>query len=175
MYGIVENLRQEIQYRPEPRRSKDYEGIQVPEFRRISEKEPQGSSEFSADVWRLNSTQFQMTPLRIILTYNEAAFTTNLFRNGKCFSCIRDRSLTRLAGTTKQLSFETLTSFFKENKFPKNWFRQEKPFTFTDVVALNTEIFLAHPIQPGANDKYGKYVGYDYNFGDVSSLFLHKL
>ncbi|KAF5380171.1 hypothetical protein D9615_006106 [Tricholomella constricta] len=79
---------------------------------------------------------------RLLLSYGEAAFTLNFFANG----------------TDGILTVPTMTSFFRDQKFPANWRRRPSAGTLDIIGNDAINIFLAHPVLPGANDANGTYV-----------------
>jgi len=79
---------------------------------------------------------------RLLLSYGEASFTLNFFANG----------------TDGTLSVPTMTSFFKNQRFPtNNWHRRADPGGFELIGEGVDEIESAHPVAPGVNVQ-GKYV-----------------
>ncbi|KAG5650922.1 hypothetical protein H0H81_010514 [Sphagnurus paluster] len=51
-----------------------------------------------------------------------------------------------------------MTSFFRDQTFPANWNRRSSAGTFGTIGNQAIQIFLAHPISPGANNEKGVYV-----------------
>jgi len=86
--------------------------------------------------------QLQYHVGRLLLSYGEAAFTLNFFANG----------------TDGILSVSTMTSFFRDQRFPPLWHRRSSVGDITKIGTDAITVFLAHPVPPGANDASGTYV-----------------
>jgi hypothetical protein len=92
---------------------------------------------------------------RFTLSYGETGFTLEMFANGTFQTLPFKRSLlTLLEGTTGILSRETLTSIFRDQRFPKNWHRRAAPASFEIVSNTTGLVFLETPMSviPGSND-----------------------
>lgn len=63
-----------------------------------------------------------------------------------------------LKGTDGTLSIPTVTSFFRDQRFPPHWYRRSSPANASLVGATANDIQSAHPVSPGANDANGSYV-----------------
>ncbi|KAJ7936147.1 Chloroperoxidase [Mycena leptocephala] len=84
--------------------------------------------------------QFAVPPRRLSAMFTEASFVLNVFANG----------------TTKQATLPIVGSFFRNQTFPKNWFRAATPVSGAESAG---EIFAGVPdIVPGRNNEQGAYV-----------------
>ncbi|TFK18228.1 aromatic peroxygenase precursor [Coprinopsis marcescibilis] len=92
---------------------------------------------------------FSMVGLRHITIYGEATFPVNFFVDGR-----------RTGAQAGQLSIPDATSFFRDMRFPRGFFRSATAGGATGADIL----FNAHPIQPGRN------VGGVNNFVEDQSL-----
>jgi len=80
---------------------------------------------------------------RFSLSYGEASFPLIFFANG----------------TDGVLSVESMSTFFRNQTFPANWFRRGTPAGFQVVGNFSDSVLALHPeVLPGANDKQGVYV-----------------
>jgi len=80
---------------------------------------------------------------RFSLSYGEASFPLIFFANG----------------TDGVLSVESMSTFFRNQTFPANWFRRGTPAGFQVVGNFSDAVLALHPeVLPGANDKQGVYV-----------------
>ncbi|KAG6907742.1 hypothetical protein DXG01_007542 [Tephrocybe rancida] len=79
---------------------------------------------------------------RLLLSYGETGFTLNFFANG----------------TDGTLSVPTLTSIFRDQRFPANWHRRSSPGTIDIIGVSTTAVFQANPVPPGANAPNGTYI-----------------
>ncbi|GLB42846.1 putative peroxidase, family 2 [Lyophyllum shimeji] len=75
-------------------------------------------------------------------SYGEASFTLNFFANG----------------TDGILTVPTMTSFFRDQRFPANWNRRSGAGLLDKIGDDAGAILSAKPVQPGANDANGVYV-----------------
>ncbi|KAG6814906.1 hypothetical protein H0H87_006687 [Tephrocybe sp. NHM501043] len=61
-------------------------------------------------------------------------------------------------GTDGTLSVPTITSIFRDQRFPANWHRRSSPGTL-DVIGVSTDnVFNANPVPPGSNAPNGTYI-----------------
>jgi len=96
---------------------------------------------------------------RLLLSYGEAAFTLNFFANG----------------TDGTLSVPTMTSFFQDQRFPPNFSRRSSPGGL-DVIGNDAiNVFLAHPVAPGANNASGAYIADNVNTTDLGCALYNNL
>ncbi|KAF8067669.1 Chloroperoxidase [Lyophyllum atratum] len=79
---------------------------------------------------------------RVLLSYGEAAFTLNFFANG----------------TDGILSVQTMTSFFRDQRYPKGFFRRLGAGDIGKIGEDAGAIFAARPVAPGANAANGTYI-----------------
>jgi len=79
---------------------------------------------------------------RLLLSYGEAAFTLNFFANG----------------TDGILSASTMTSFFRDQRFPEGFYRRSAAGNINKIGADAIAIFAAKPVAPGANAPNGTYI-----------------
>ncbi|KAJ6589960.1 Chloroperoxidase [Mycena vulgaris] len=86
--------------------------------------------------------QFEFAARRMFAAYGEAAFLLNVFANG----------------TTKQATLPIISSFFRNQTFPPNWFRAASPVTGAINVATQNQVQDAIPVPPGRNNAQGTYV-----------------
>ncbi|KAG6906919.1 hypothetical protein DXG01_011345 [Tephrocybe rancida] len=103
---------------------------------------------------------------RLLLSYAETGFTLNFFANDTLFE------LRELPGTDGTLSVPTLTSIFRDQRFPANWHRHSSPVTADIIVASTSVVFQANPVPPGANAPNGTYI-LDTGSKDCSSLYTN--
>ncbi|KAJ6570435.1 hypothetical protein B0H10DRAFT_2237808 [Mycena sp. CBHHK59/15] len=84
--------------------------------------------------------QFAVPPRRLSAMFTEASFVLNVFSNG----------------TTKQATLPIVGSFFRNQTFPKNWFRAATPVSGSESAG---QISAGVPgIVPGRNNEQGVYV-----------------
>ncbi|KAJ7247235.1 hypothetical protein C8J57DRAFT_1724519 [Mycena rebaudengoi] len=84
--------------------------------------------------------QFAVPPRRLSGMFGEASFVLDLFANG----------------TTKQATLPIVGSFFRNQMFPKNWFRAATPVSGSESAS---QISAGDPgIVPGRNSEQGVYV-----------------
>ncbi|KAG6853074.1 hypothetical protein C0991_007066 [Blastosporella zonata] len=93
---------------------------------------------------------------RLLLSYGETGFTLNFFANG----------------TDETLSVPTMTSFFRDQRFPANWHRRSSPGTIDQIGVTTDDVFAANPVPPGANAPNGTYIR-DAGPFDGCSLYLN--
>ncbi|TFK21418.1 Cloroperoxidase [Coprinopsis marcescibilis] len=97
--------------------------------------------------------EFSFTGFRHNAAYSEAVFLVNFFVDG------------RHHGTDKagQLDMDSALSFFRDNRFPKGFFRAAQP---TAIEGIDV-IYIAHPVEPGRNvDGVDSYVA-DHSLGSL--------
>ncbi|KAG5650983.1 hypothetical protein H0H81_010330 [Sphagnurus paluster] len=92
---------------------------------------------------------------RVQLSYGEAAFTLEFMANG----------------TDGILTVPTLTSFFRDQKFPDNWHRRPTVATFNIVGETSFNVYSPYPVGPGANNADGVYVPNGDDVLDVCILY----
>lgn len=63
-----------------------------------------------------------------------------------------------IAGTDGVLTVPTMTSFFRDQRFPENFYRRNASGTFPGIGVVASQIFNAHPVPAGANNADGVYV-----------------
>ncbi|KIJ36534.1 hypothetical protein M422DRAFT_261096 [Sphaerobolus stellatus SS14] len=80
---------------------------------------------------------FTFVSPRYVGAYGETAFPLLLFVDGR--------------KADRQLPLDHARGFFQDGKMPDGFFRANESITIAIVGGLVEEIFLAHPIQPGAN------------------------
>ncbi len=61
-------------------------------------------------------------------------------------------------GTTKQATLGIINSFFRDQRFPDNWFRAAVPVVAATNGATVAELFSGVGVQPGRNNDEGVYV-----------------
>ncbi|KAG6918189.1 hypothetical protein DXG01_015977 [Tephrocybe rancida] len=88
--------------------------------------------------------------------YGETGFTLNFFANG----------------TDGTLSVPTLTSIFRDQRFPANWHRRSSPGNLDIIGTSAISVFLANPVPPGSNAPNGTYIP-DAGSNDCSSLYTN--
>ncbi|GLB39248.1 putative peroxidase, family 2 [Lyophyllum shimeji] len=93
---------------------------------------------------------------RVLLSYGEAAFTLNFFANG----------------TDGILSTSTMTSFFRDQRFPKGFYRRSAAGNLDKIGEDAGAILSAKPVPPGANAPNGTYIPDTDNF-DGCSLYYN--
>ncbi|KAJ7496831.1 Chloroperoxidase [Mycena latifolia] len=86
--------------------------------------------------------EFHFAARRMNAALQEAAFLLDVFANG----------------TTKQATLTIISSFFRNQTFPPNWFRAASPVTGALIADTMSQLIAAVPIQPGRNDASGVYV-----------------
>ncbi|KAJ7592839.1 Chloroperoxidase [Mycena floridula] len=86
--------------------------------------------------------QFEFAARRMNAAYGESAFILNVFANG----------------TTKQATLPIISSFFRNQTFPQNWFRPATPVTGAVNGPTVAQIFSAVGVAPGRNNEQGVYV-----------------
>ncbi|KAK7057640.1 Cloroperoxidase [Favolaschia claudopus] len=86
--------------------------------------------------------KFQFAARRMNAAYGEAAFILDVFANG----------------TTKQATLPIIASFFRNQTFPRNWFRAASPVTGAIINATVSQIKAAIPTSPGRNNAQGMFV-----------------
>ncbi|KAF8072300.1 Chloroperoxidase [Lyophyllum atratum] len=79
---------------------------------------------------------------RLVLSYGESSFTLNFFANG----------------TDGVLSVPTMTSFFRDQRFPENWHRRSGAGTIGLIGQVADDIINLKPVPPGANAPNGTYI-----------------
>ncbi|KAG6807389.1 hypothetical protein H0H92_007770 [Tricholoma furcatifolium] len=101
---------------------------------------------------------------RLLLSYGETGFTLNFFAN-----VLNDCPA---LGTDGVLSVSTLTSIFRDQKFPDNFYRRSSPGTGDIIGATSNDVFLKNPVSPGVNAPNGTYI-LDPGPFDGCSLYLN--
>ncbi|KAF7342271.1 Cloroperoxidase [Mycena venus] len=86
--------------------------------------------------------KFEFAARRMFAAYGEASFLLNAFVNG----------------TTKQATLPIMSSFFRNQTFPPNWYRAASPVSIALTVETVGHILNGVPVQPGRNDAQGRYV-----------------
>ncbi|KAF8900069.1 Chloroperoxidase [Mucidula mucida] len=86
--------------------------------------------------------KFEFAARRMNAAYGESAFMLNVFANG----------------TTKQATLGIINSFFRDQRFPDNWFRAAVPVVAATNGATVAELFSGVGVQPGRNNDEGVYV-----------------
>ncbi|KAF9052203.1 Cloroperoxidase [Hymenopellis radicata] len=86
--------------------------------------------------------KFEFAARRMNAAYGETAFIMNVFANG----------------TTKQATLDIISSFFRDQKFPDNWFRAAVPVVAATNGATVAELFSGVGVQPGRNNDQGVFV-----------------
>ncbi|KAG6821129.1 hypothetical protein H0H93_006468 [Arthromyces matolae] len=80
---------------------------------------------------------------RLILSYGETGFTLNFFANG----------------TDGTLSIPTMTSIFRDQRFPPDWYRRSSPGTIGEIGDTTDLVMEAYGTPaPGANAPNGTYI-----------------
>ncbi|TFK17911.1 aromatic peroxygenase precursor [Coprinopsis marcescibilis] len=97
---------------------------------------------------------FSFAGFRHLTAYAEVTFPVNMFIDGR-----------RTGFERLQLDMQTAETFFKDNRFPKGFFRSEKP---SGTEGLD-QIFIAHPTQPGRNAGAVNTFTVDNSLGDLGS------
>jgi hypothetical protein len=100
---------------------------------------------------------------RFTLSYGETGFTLELFANGadvRSTYRVYIDPLQSLTGTTGKLSKQTLTSIFRDQRFPDHWYRRSEPANFTVIGNATRNVFLLTPewVVPGSNDGKGNFI-----------------
>lgn len=105
---------------------------------------------------------FDFTTPRFFTAYAEAVFPFRFFVDGRA--------------TAAAMDMDTARGFFQNMHFPDDFHRREGAFGFQELVPDITELFSAHPVQPGRNQGAGNYVP-DPNDpglqGGVSQAYTH--
>ncbi|KAJ7575168.1 Chloroperoxidase [Mycena floridula] len=86
--------------------------------------------------------KFAFPLFRLNGAYQQNAFMLHIFANG----------------TTKQATLPIITSFFRDQTFPKNWFRATSPVLGSTNAATANQINLGVGVAPGRNNEHGIYV-----------------
>ncbi|KAJ7588830.1 Chloroperoxidase [Mycena floridula] len=86
--------------------------------------------------------KFEFAARRMNAAYAAGAFILNIFANG----------------TTKQATLPIISSFFRNQTFPQNWFRPTSLFVGTINGPAIAQISSALGIAPGRNNEQGVYV-----------------
>ncbi|KAJ7575160.1 Chloroperoxidase [Mycena floridula] len=86
--------------------------------------------------------KFEFAPRRMNAAYGQSAFILNLFANG----------------TTKQATLPIISSFFRDQTFPQNWFRATSLITGAVNAPTVAQILSAVGVAPGRNNQEGVYV-----------------
>ncbi|KAG6809470.1 hypothetical protein H0H92_016112, partial [Tricholoma furcatifolium] len=73
------------------------------------------------------------------------------------------------ARTDGILSVSTMTSFFRDQRFPENWYRRSTPGTIDVIGITSADIYSEIPVPPGANGPNGTYIEDTDVFGACSS------
>jgi hypothetical protein len=110
------------------------------------------------------SHQLQYHVGRFGLSYGEAGFPLIFFANGQPHNLpISAHQVTdfmiAFTGTDNILSVQEMGSFFRNQTFPKNWYRRAKAAGGAVVSEYINDIYVVHPgVLPGANNPQGIYV-----------------
>ncbi|KAG6832013.1 hypothetical protein H0H92_006049 [Tricholoma furcatifolium] len=88
------------------------------------------------------AVQLQYHLNRLPLSYGETGFTLNFFANG----------------TDGVLSVSTMTSIFRDQRFPENWHRRSSPGTIDIIDATTEDVYQENPVPAGANAANGTYI-----------------
>ncbi|KAF5314631.1 hypothetical protein D9611_007146 [Ephemerocybe angulata] len=84
--------------------------------------------------------EFDFTSPRYFTAYAESTFPYTFFVDGRS-------AIDATTGLNKGLHISNATLFFKDNRFPKDFWRAPKPSSANGIV----QVFTAHPIAPGKN------------------------
>jgi hypothetical protein len=65
-----------------------------------------------------------------------------------------------IIGTTGKISYNTAAAFFRDQTFPKNFWRRSAPAEQRDVLPIIAKVLSYNPswLVPGASDGKGNYV-----------------
>lgn len=84
--------------------------------------------------------EFDFTSPRYFTAYAESTFPYTFFVDGRA-------AIDATTGLNQGLHISNATLFFKDNRFPKDFWRAPKPASANGIV----QVFTAHPIAPGRN------------------------
>jgi hypothetical protein len=62
------------------------------------------------------------------------------------------------SGTTGQATLPIISSFFRDQRFPENWFRRSTPFLTSTNGPIVSQLLAGVGVAPGRNNEHGVYV-----------------
>ncbi|KAK7039889.1 Cloroperoxidase [Favolaschia claudopus] len=97
-------------------------------------------AQFAAD--QKANRKFALPARRMFAAYGQAALVMSVFANG----------------TTNQTTLPIINSFFRDEKFPPNWYRAAAPIVGATNSKISGQIAAAIPTKPGKNNVKGVYI-----------------